>query len=322
MRLFACGSNGKYQLGNGTNIDSEVLVPCKFKNGLEFLDVEIPVKMAHGGNHSLILFNNGDVYSTGDNSHGQCGFDKTENPFIHVFTKVPGKWLNIACGWAFSIFSKMDGIYICGSGHKGELGLGPDVKECSLTKVPFDNLGVVLDIKCSIDFTILKTSEGFYGWGNLKRGQLTVKSIVWSPIKLELDPRAKIEVTKDSTVILTPERLYSIGKIAIEIHQPIKQVKTMWTSIHYQINHMLFAIGNNSHSQLLDNELQGFLSFETGSEHGLLQYDNIYAWGWGEHGNCGAIKDSTNFTEPICIYEGIALFMSCGCSTTFIGSQM
>lgn len=78
-------------------------------------------------------------------------------------------------------------------------------------------------------------------------------------------------------------------------------IDTMWSSIHIVLKNkngdglFIESIGNDVFGQLykgipgLDNNKDiGWI--KAGTEHGLLvsrNKDRVYAWGWGEHGNCG-----------------------------------
>ncbi|KAI9798918.1 MAG: hypothetical protein M1825_004931 [Sarcosagium campestre] len=105
-----------------------------------------PVKIAAGGNHTLVHYASGEVYATGANDNGRCAL------------------------WEASIFIAPDqSLYACGSGSKGELGLGPGVTHAK-TPQP-----------------IMVLSDGsVYGWGNGRKGQLGEPAgVVWSPRRIQ-----------------------------------------------------------------------------------------------------------------------------------------
>lgn len=320
--ILACGSNGKYQLGNGSDEDSSEFIPCKFLiDGQITQSVQRPLKILHGGNHTMVLFENGQLFSCGDNTFGQCGHDSPQ--LITVFTQVPGKWSNASCGWEFSILvNDKSELFVCGLGSKGELGLG-DTTQCKLTKIPIDLQ--VDDIQSTVQYTLLRSGDNFYAWGNGKKGQFIEKAIFQTPTKVDL-PRSKdiksYALTKDSVVLNYGSSIKSLGRLEIEVQGQIQSIKTMWSSIHYQIDGKLSSQGNNSHGQLSDNHLTNFESFETGSEHGILQKDQLYSWGWGEHGNCGTSSEPNHdqivFKQLNPIYDQPVSLISCGCATTFI----
>ena len=329
MKLLACGSNGNFQLGNNSADDFNQLVPCLFLVNTKVRDTFDTVpQIVCGGNHTFVLFNSGELFSCGDNSYGQCAHPVLElSPNIKVFTKIPGQWSYVCCGWEFSVLVNCrNDVFVCGLGLMGELGLGQQTTSTGLTwlmNVP------VVNIKSSINFTILKDLKGqYYGWGNSRKGQLfTAKTLFWTPTPLELPLNDVLDfhVTKDSTILQTTTKLVGFGKMAVDVNvSPNTVVKTMWSSVHYRHNGTIKFIGNNSHGQHFPGDKPlGDSVFTVGSEHGLIQDSNqVYAWGWGEHGNCGSSlvpgHDQITFSSLNHIYTGEILLMAAGCATTFL----
>ena len=101
------------------------------------------IKIASGHNHNLILTSKGQVYSFGDNTYGQCGFDNNANANIDTprlidgtgdfqgninynndpnFPK-PGKIKDIACGEFHSLILNMKGqVFAFGDNTNGQCG--------------------------------------------------------------------------------------------------------------------------------------------------------------------------------------------------------
>ena len=90
--------------------------------------------------------------------------------YFPTFTRVPGKWQAISCGWEFSVLVSMTGeVFTCGHGPKGELGLG------SKTVSDLCSVGVTnaVSVKSALGHTIVKLEDGqFVGWGACRKGQL------------------------------------------------------------------------------------------------------------------------------------------------------
>lgn len=328
MKLLACGSNGSYQLGIDSDEDQNQLVGCKFliNNTItEQLPLKV-IKIRCGGNHTLVLLANGNVFSCGDNESGQCGFPFDEES-IHVFKKVNHycSWKDITCGWEFSVLiNENDEIYVCGLGLKGELGLGKTTLKTELTKLPISI--PVTEIKSSLNHIIIKSDKEFYGWGNSRKGQLIEsKSIIWEPKKLSFDGDIiDYDLTKDTTVLQTPTKLISLGKSDFNIDSPVDSFKLMWSSIHYMINGELKSQGNNSHGQIYTHGFNDTITkFTVGSEHGIVDINNdIYCWGWGEHGNCGHSSSPNHnqitFDKLNQIYKGPTFLLQGGCASTWL----
>lgn len=321
FKVYCCGSNGKYQLGTGTSedLDSPEFV---FESEYEIL------KIVCGGNHSLILLSNGDLYSVGDNTNGQCGFERLG--IVEEFRKIEGKWKDCSAGYEFSILINYNNdIFSCGFGSKGELGLGK-ITRSFLTKLDLVVEEEIISVKSCLDHTVLLVSNGdLYVWGNGRNGKLIeIENKIYEPklIKLEFKP-SKIEVGRDFTIISDsddPNNIKIFGKdrygIGLNFPTEFKDYKTMWSSIHFLLDDKILSIGNNSHGQLIQDQ-PIFEEFEVGSEHGLLlSLNKVYSWGWGEHGNCGKkVNDSTTFPISL-LFESNEKIVKIqgGCATSWI----
>ncbi|OWB71203.1 hypothetical protein B5S31_g888 [[Candida] boidinii] len=361
FKILSCGSNGSSQLGIGNADDQDTLQTCSFETGEdkntghETLDYK-PVKIKCGGNHTLVLLENGDCYSCGDNSNGQCGFkDPLDN--ISYFKRIPymnnSKWVDIAAGWEFSLFlNDLSELYVCGYGPNGELGLGrhkskslelDPLSETSLLRLGFNFSSSIKSLMSSIhNCLVVCKNNDIYVWGNNKKGQFfdiktennKVLKLIWEPQKMILDidnifNSVKFGLSRDFISILkfskdNDKSRYSIeikGKDNFNIQKSVNdlqvgtidheknrlEIQSMWSSIHIiakKINNEtlgnavigLQSFGNNSHGQLPSiQDLSNYriTDISVGSEHGLFiskgddGNNKVYAWGWGEHGNCG-----------------------------------
>lgn len=360
-KILCCGSNGSYQLGIGNEEDQNILQPVLFKHEdgslKESIDAK-PIKISSGGNHTFILLSSGQLYSAGDNTYGQCG-QKSNSEYIHEFTLVGGKgWVDVCCGWEFSILmNDAQEIYVCGLGLKGELGLGQGVTKSDLTRAAFKFPNPVVDIKSSINHVIVRLANNeLYGWGNCRKGQLGSQPLVQSSTKLKprgviwepepLDFKTKTirayDLGRDCTVIVDDSSTIEIFGKGAESFQPpdeIIDLKSMWSSNHYALRDrhdqlLIKSRGNNSHGQLYPGSSIQVQKYVVGSEHGLvLAADSkVYAWGWGEHGNCGKhsipvnhdkIEDQVTFGYPNCLYDSNlpVILIEGGCATSWVGLQ-
>lgn len=362
--VLCCGSNGNYQLGVEDDDDHDTLVVAKFRRDdgdlVDFLDSR-PINIVCGGNHTFILLESGALFACGDNTYGQCALGTNAGDHVVNFHQVSGEWRLIAAGWEFSILVGKNGsMYSCGLGQKGELGQGPETVKCEALQemvVDFECSDIV-DIKASLNHCIVKLTSGeLYGWGNSRKGQLgeikevTSKGkpapIIWAPKKLDFGlnlPVVDYGLGRDLTSILdTTNTITVFGKLheTIQGEGQILNLKSMWSSIHYSYKTDLVRIksfGNNSHGQLFPNQAADpnknrttdpIIDFQIGSEHGLVLTDKnaVFAWGWGEHGNCGihekivssSIDDQVTFDylNPF-YFEGKVALLGCGCATSWI----
>ncbi|KAI5969573.1 ATS1 [Candida margitis] len=316
-QVLACGSNGNYQLGQDDDEDQRALRPCLFHvEGEPQPTTSIqhkPRKIACGGNHTLILFENGDVFSCGDNEFGQTGHPESESvvaAFKRV-TSIQHKFIDISCGWDYSfLLTEGNDLFACGKGLKGELGLGIHVLQATKPHLVTRFDAGVRKLKTAVNHTIVQTSNNkLYGWGNCRKGQLgniegslIKKGAIWQPTELdfEISPIVTFELGREFTVLSSSDGLHLFGKSNTDVQELRREaanaelIDAMWSSIHFKSHHTIKSFGTNTHGQLYDyGSISGDFEFVVGSEHGLLKSENkVYAWGWGEHGNCGDVKNN------------------------------
>lgn len=170
--------------------------------------------IAAGGNHTLILFESGEVFAAGSNENGRCAHGSNTVPSLLEFNsvKIPvdesgtnsqninignehgetiSRFSAVSATWEASFFVSLDRktIYVSGAGGKGELGLGEGVTEaCGPVKMAdFPPAGAeIACISSSMGHTAAVLSNGeIYGWGNARKGQLgddgVKDKIFWSP---------------------------------------------------------------------------------------------------------------------------------------------
>ena len=241
MPLFAFGSNGSGQLGLGHVEDLAVPEKCLFDDGDDgaepssIMDKEDVVRIAAGGNHTLVLFGNGAVYAAGYNVDGRCGTSNqretsaesasrfrricatdgegsTYSVFRNVSTTWEGSFLITSSSGSGSVEADGDIILALGSGGKGELGLGNTQVQAATTstRIPdFPPLGTrVISIASGMGHTAVVLSTGeVYGWGGARKGQLgdaaKAQKIAWSPVRVENVPFRATDVAcgREFTVV-------------------------------------------------------------------------------------------------------------------------
>ncbi|GMG19095.1 unnamed protein product [Ambrosiozyma monospora] len=160
--VLSCGSNGSYQLGQNNNEDTNILKPCLFQiptNDDESQPPQFqttipykPVKIVCGGNHTGVLFANGDLYMCGQNNkyqqfssntgkpHAETPINATLSPsethnsvpVFQIVSAFAGKVKDAIAGWEFTVVvTTSDEIYACGYGPNGELGSGKHQFDCT-----------------------------------------------------------------------------------------------------------------------------------------------------------------------------------------------
>lgn len=344
--LFAFGSNGCGQLGLGHNDD--ISYPA-----LVLLNKDWPIKhIATGGNHTTVLFQDGEAHSYGNNDVGQSELiaqvpSRLQRPSDGSAT-IESENVTVAqvsATWSTTTYLRTDGSFlVTGEGTSGELGLGS-----KQTNVPSPSplarflprdVGVVHIASC-MAHSVAITSEGeVWGWGNGRKGQLGEPAeVVWEPRKFDSVPFPVVRAVcgKDFTCVIGSS---STGEVAIygpnrndrfgvQKDPPRavpgwKSIVASWGSVYIlKDDGSIVAWGRNDHGQLPPANLPPIEAIAAGSEHclALTKAGKVLAWGWGEHGNCGLPTDGhgdvkEGWNEIAVDDEVTGLYA--GCATSFI----
>ena len=118
--VWSCGLNDAGQLGLGdtTNRNTFTKVTTNISNDAK--------QIVCGDGHTVILKNDGSVYSCGDNIYGQLGLGNTtdRNTFTKVTTNISNDVKQISCDGHHTFILKNGGsVYSCGGNAYGQLGL-------------------------------------------------------------------------------------------------------------------------------------------------------------------------------------------------------
>jgi protein ATS1 len=229
MKILALGSNGSGQLGLGHAEDVSEPTECLFyppsttnpatnpeiKTGTAtgkaagILEGRGVKRIACGGNHTLILFDDGAVYAAGlgfehneqGGDHGHGDDDDGEHKFKRVMLRrttgareeVIDRFRDVCATWSASLFvantaGDEEVVIALGTGDKGELGLGASRTVTSASSssggyIIIDDSSIIQDfppagtrIECigsSAYHVVAVLSSGeVYGWGAARKGQL------------------------------------------------------------------------------------------------------------------------------------------------------
>lgn len=342
MMLYALGSNGSGQLGTGDREDTNVPRKCLLPVGFDYHSI---VSIAAGGNHTLITTPD-EIFAAGDVTGGRY-------PLVHIYTQA--KEINTfrlarpatqfcAATWETTTFVDNIGrFFSCGTGNKGELGLGEGVTKAEEPKMirdfpPSEDDLMVADLAGSMSHTVCLLINGdAYGWGYGRKGQLGQPlQDCWLPRKIEGIPFEAYRA------VCGKEFTYFTGSSSSGEHRvigsdkwgaisqapkslpPWKDVGASWGSIFVLLESgELLSWGRNDHGQLAPPELPKIAQIAVGSEHvvALTEDGKVISWGWGEHGNCGTpvdvdgdVKGRWNEIQV----SGKVVSLGAGCATTFI----
>lgn len=168
--LWSCGHNGYGQLGLGDNTDKTTFTQVT-------TDISNDVKqVACGRYHTVILKNDGSIWSCGYNADGQLGLgvDDTNNryTFTQTIYNINNDVKQVACGFYSTFILKNDSsIWSCGLNDYGQLGLGDTTNRTTFTQVKmhFD----IKQIASGNEYSVVLTNDGdVYSCGRNNYGQL------------------------------------------------------------------------------------------------------------------------------------------------------
>lgn len=160
--------------------------PVDFNTEGEFNSSNIPTRKENkifdvicGAKHSFFITHDGKVFGFGNNIHGQAGIG-TGKYFVKTMSEVKslnshGTIYSIACGEKHSIAWTAKGVFSCGK--KSKMGIAAeDVvkgKAVVFKEIPFFKDKMVTQIGCGKGHSFVLTTDGLYGFGKNKQGQLS-----------------------------------------------------------------------------------------------------------------------------------------------------
>ncbi|XP_013133541.1 PREDICTED: secretion-regulating guanine nucleotide exchange factor [Papilio polytes] len=224
MKLWSWGANSHGQLGAET-ISEQVEKPTKIVLPESCNNVK---QISCGGGHTLLLDNEGKLYSCGWNLNKQLAINenlKESATFKRVWCLSGIKFTNITTGWDFSgAVSDDNFLFVWGSNNNGQLGL-PKPQFSELQK-PFRLQVNACSISMGLRHTAIVNSKGeVWVTGCGKHGQLGLG--------------------KDVLISDRFQKVLNVGKIT---HISCGQNHTVtWSSKE----NALYVWGDNKHGQLL-----------------------------------------------------------------------
>lgn len=313
MLLYAFGSNGAGQLGIGNTVDQSTPQRCWLTSELP----GSPLTIVAGGNHTLVLYDEGTVYCAGSLRDGTSQSDSSTSArpiFQQTYISTLGNKVRLCSAfWDGSIFVNLENkVYTAGSSSKGEQGTGGVSVSMALKMLPNFPPALhpskIVDIACGINHAVVVLEDGtVYGWGNGRKGQLAhPEGIVWTARKFA-DVGFKVvraACGREFTYLVGEpssgqHKILGSDKWEVRSQAPIsvpnwKDIGASWGSIFVlEESGQVKSWGRNDHGQLAPHGLPWIRKFAVGSEHvvALTNEGKVISWGWGEHGNCGSPTD-------------------------------
>uniref|UniRef100_A0A2K6FMP5 HECT-type E3 ubiquitin transferase n=1 Tax=Propithecus coquereli TaxID=379532 RepID=A0A2K6FMP5_PROCO len=153
------------QPGISTNLQGIVAEPqvCGFISDRSVKEV------ACGGNHSVFLLEDGEVYTCGLNTKGQLGHEREGNKPEQIGALADQHIIHVACGESHSLaLSDRGQLFSWGAGSDGQLGLMTTEDSVAVPRI---QMSIVLyTISCW--YPILISDGQFFTWGKNSHGQL------------------------------------------------------------------------------------------------------------------------------------------------------
>ena len=175
--IEALSKNG-VELEGGESLD-ELLGKVEVEDGIIIRSSDIK-QIACGNEHTVILKNDGSVWSCGYNTYGQLGLNDTTDrtTFTQVTTNVNNDVKEIACGRYHTFILKNDGsVWGCGYNEYGQLGLGDKTNRTTFTQGTTNINNDVEQIVCGFYHTfIIKNDGSVWACGYNNYGQLGINS--------------------------------------------------------------------------------------------------------------------------------------------------
>ena len=186
--LYGFGNNHSGELGLGAFEQS---------NEWRKIPVENPISVWMGVEHSMVLTVAG-LMVFGSNKYGQLGIrveeEKKEDEVIRLPRQLPIYGvLSAACGAHHTLIHTSHGVYACGRGHNGQLGIGLRMVVREPKEVAFK--GKAVAVACGSHFSLILDDAGqVFGFGANQMGQLAQDPKAFPyfsvPMKLEVPERA------------------------------------------------------------------------------------------------------------------------------------
>jgi alpha-tubulin suppressor-like RCC1 family protein len=168
--IYAWGDNSTGQLGNSSTIDSHVPVLVTMPAGVTFTQVSA------GGEHSVALDSNGDIYAWGHNNLGQLGNGTTSDSDAPELVTMPAgvTFKQVSAGAAHSLAVGSDGnAYAWGYNGSGQLGDGLNTDSDVPVAVTMPANVTFTQVSAGNAHSLAVGSDGnAYAWGYNFYGQL------------------------------------------------------------------------------------------------------------------------------------------------------
>ena len=279
--LWVWGNNASGQLGDG-GVSTARRRPHK---------LTLPhavVSMAAGGEHSLVVLQDGTLWAWGGNASGQLGDGSTTTRMVPV--QIGSGFVQVAAGRSFSVARKSDGsVWAWGANSRGQLGDGTTTQRNEPVKIAG---------------TWAQVGAGaFSAWLLDSRGDLYLQGLSYA---------APNDALTQATLLMSDVSQVSAGDLHL---LALKKDQT------------LVALGDNSLGQLgIDDNTVGLVrtprtvalavrsfSASASASVAVTSDGRGYAWGDNGEGQLGLGRDQV-LSTPVLVAENVSDFSLSGSS--------
>jgi alpha-tubulin suppressor-like RCC1 family protein len=168
-KIFVWGNNGEGELGFDPATSPVVQSPTLLQLPASLADQKIS-KVACGAFYSMILTQDGVLYSFGENVQGQLGLGRgnrknTWTPSLVAFP-APMKIIDVACGFNHVLALSAEGeVHVWGQNKGGKLGGNFDDDYSAEVPVKLENLENIVGVYANFHSMALTRDGALYVWG-------------------------------------------------------------------------------------------------------------------------------------------------------------
>ncbi|XP_074886477.1 putative E3 ubiquitin-protein ligase HERC3 isoform X1 [Buteo buteo] len=169
--MLCWGYSSFGQPGIGSNL--QVIIPEPQVYG--FIHDRNVKEVACGGNHSVFLLEDGEVYTCGLNTKGQLGHDCEGSKPEQIGALAGQHIVHVACGESHSVaLSDQGQLFSWGAGSDGQLGLTTIEDAVTVPRlIKKLNQQTILQVSCGNWHCLALAADGqFFTWGQNSYGQL------------------------------------------------------------------------------------------------------------------------------------------------------